>query len=324
MLSSWGKRLTLIYLVLAACIFTIWTGANRSRVQDNSFVANNANWSPAQITLQSQTTPVVPPQTKITPSPAIKSPTAKKTPTAKPKQQTKSQAKSQSKQLQKTQAPSGKAFQTTRSFKNYTPRYAIALAHRNNYGERYSRDVNGLPVTNQPIIVLHETASTASSAINTFRTPHTSDSKQVSYHALITLNGMIIYIVPPNKRAFGAGNSIFTGPFGSETVKTNPNLPPSVNNFAYHVSLETPRDGIGNNHQRTHSGYRDVQYRSLAWLLAQSQVPDDRITTHRAVDRSGQRIDPRSFDFNRFFNLLHSYRQPVFGQKKNNPQTNNV
>ena len=319
MLSSWGKRLILIYLVIAACIFAIWTGANRNRVQNNSFVANNASWSPTQITLQPQTTPVAPPQTKTIPSPATKSPTVSKTPLAKPKQQT----KSQSKQLQKTQRPSGTTFQTTRAFKRYKPRYAIALAHTNNYGERYTRDVNGSPVTNQPIIVLHETASTASSAINTFRTPHTSDSKQVSYHTLITLNGMIIYIVPPDKRAFGAGNSVFAGPFGSETVKTNPRLPPSVNNFAYHVSLETPRDGIGKNHQRTHSGYRDVQYKSLAWLLAQSQIPDYRITTHRAVDRSGQRIDPRSFDFNRFFTLLHSYRKPVLGQKNNNSQTDN-
>ena len=111
MLSSWGKRLILIYLVIAACIFAIWTGANRNRVQNNSFVANSANWSPAQITLQSQTTPAAPPQTKTIPSPATKSPTVSKTPPAKPKQQTKSQAKSQpksqpksqSKQLQKTQ-----------------------------------------------------------------------------------------------------------------------------------------------------------------------------------------------------------------------------
>ncbi|WP_088240472.1 peptidoglycan recognition protein family protein [Calothrix rhizosoleniae] len=305
MFSSWGKRLIVIYLTLAAFIFVIWTGT--TRVQSNSFVANNANWSPAQIKLQSETNPVVPPQTKIIPTPGSKTPTVKTTPTAKPHQQTKSQPK----QVKQTQAISGKVFQTTQAFKKYTPKYAIALANSNNYGERYSQDANGLPVTNQPIIVIHETASTASSAINTFRTPHTDDNKQVSYHALITLDGMIIYIVPPDKRAYGAGNSIFVGQFGAETVKTNPNLPASVNNFAYHVSLETPRDGIGNNHQRTHSGYRDQQYKSLAWLLAQSQVPENRITTHRAVDRSGQRIDPRSFDFNKFFNLLRYYRQPV-------------
>ncbi len=306
--------------MLAALIFVVWTGKTRLQGNTSSFAADTATWSPAQMELQPQTTPVVPPQIKTTPTPAIKSPAVKKTATAKPKQQKKSQPK----QLRRTQPASGKVFQTTRVFKNYTPKYAIALAHPNNFGERYSQDANGVLVKNQPIIVLHETASTASSAINNFRTSHTQDSRQVSYHALITLNGTIIYIVPPDKRAFGAGNSIFAGPFGSETVKTNSKLPPSVNNFAYHVSLETPRDGIGNNHQRSHSGYRYVQYKSLAWLLAQSQVPDNRITTHRAVDRSGQRIDPRSFDFNKFFNLLHSYRQPVFSQKNNNPQADNV
>lgn len=313
---NWGKRLILIYLMLAGLIFVLWTG--KSRLQDNSassFAADTAAWSPAQINLQSETTPVTPPQTKITPSPAIKSPTVKKTAIAQPKQQTKSRTQ----KLQRPRPVSGKVFQTTRAFKSYTPKYGISLAHPNNYGERYFQDAKGLPVNNQPIIVIHETASSASSTINNFRTPHTQDSKQVSYHALITLNGMIIYIVPPDKRAFGAGNSVFAGLFGSETVKTNPNLPPSVNNFAYHVSLETPGDGIGNNHQRTHSGYRNVQYKSLAWLIAQSQVPDNRITTHRAVDRSGQRIDPRSFDFNKFFVLLHSYRQPVLSWKNNNP-----
>ncbi|MGL5075192.1 MAG: N-acetylmuramoyl-L-alanine amidase, partial [Waterburya sp.] len=55
--------------------------------------------------------------------------------------------------------------------------------------------------------------------------------------------------------------------------------------------------------------YSDRQYQSLAWLLAMSSIPDERITTHKAVDRSGHRFDPRSFDFAKFFNILHTYRQ---------------
>jgi len=97
---------------------------------------------------------------------------------------------------------------------------------------------------------------------------------------------------------------------GVETVKTNPNLLSSVNNFAYHVSLETPLDGRGTSYQKYHSGYTDSQYKSLAWLLTQSEIPDDRITTHENVDRSGQRFDPRSFDFQKFLTILHTYRQP--------------
>ena len=83
-------------------------------------------------------------------------------------------------------------------------------------------------------------------------------------------------------------------------------FPPSVNNFAYHVAFETPPDG--RNNTKNHSGYTQVQYNSLAWLVAQSKVPEDRITTHKAVDRSGSRIDPRSFNFQKFLSLLKTYR----------------
>ncbi len=200
-------------------------------------------------------------------------------------------------------------YQTTEAFASYTPRYEIAPVHPSNYGERFSQDVNGVPLNNQAIIVLHETAASAASAINFFQTPHEDDSMQASYHALIKLDGTIIYLVPPDKRAYGAANSVFKSPNGVETVTTNPNLASSVNNFAYHVSLETPPDGRGNNFIKSHSGYTELQYNSLAWLIAQSQVPDYRITTHQAVDRSGQRVDPLSFDGDKFLRLLHTYRQ---------------
>ncbi|WP_009632540.1 peptidoglycan recognition protein family protein [Synechocystis sp. PCC 7509] len=189
---------------------------------------------------------------------------------------------------------------------NYQPRYEISWAHPNNYGQRYTQNVNGLPVNNQSIVVIHETVNSAASAINNFQTPHTNENAQVSYHALIKLDGTVVYIVPPQFRAFGAGNSVFRGAKGIETVKTHLQFPPSVNNFAYHVAFETPPDG--RNNRKSHSGYTQVQYNSLAWLIAQSRVPEARITTHKAVDRSGSRIDPRSFDINKFFRLLKSYR----------------
>lgn len=187
----------------------------------------------------------------------------------------------------------------------YQPRQVIQLADPSNYGDRYSTDAYGRPVSNQFIAVLHETVGSAQSALNLFQTYHPNDNDQVSYHTLIGRDGTIYYIVPPEKRAFGAGNSVFNGPNGPETVTTNPEFPSSVNNFAYHVSLETPGDGRGNG--PSHSGYTQAQYESLAWLLAQSRIPDNRITTHKAVDRSGSRQDPRSFDYNRFFSLLHRY-----------------
>jgi hypothetical protein len=191
---------------------------------------------------------------------------------------------------------------------SYWPKQAKALIDPTNYGERFTRDIHGKVVNNQLIVVLHETVGPAIGTINFFRTPHSLDHQQTSYHALITLDGTIVYLVPPEKRAFGAGNSIFAGLHGPETVQTKPGLPPSVNNFAYHIALETPPDG--ENDHASHSGYTEVQYQSLAWLVARTNVADSRITTHKAVDQSGERQDPRSFDFLKFLELLHTYPRP--------------
>lgn len=192
---------------------------------------------------------------------------------------------------------------------NYAPREEVRLADPTNYGDRYLTDAYGRPVYNDFIAVLHETVGSAQSAINLFQTRHPRDADQVSYHTLIERDGTVVYIVPPEKRAFGAGNSVFVGPNGPEAVLTNPEFPPSVNNFAYHVSLETPADGRGNG--RSHSGYTQAQYESLAWLLARTTIPEARITTHRAVDQSGNRQDPRSFDPNRLMALLRQYPNRV-------------
>lgn len=195
--------------------------------------------------------------------------------------------------------------QMARTAPNYAPNEEIELADPSNYGDRYLTDAYGQPIQYEFVAVLHETVGSARSAVNLFQTYHSRDGDQVSYHTLIARDGTVIYIVPPEKRAYGAGNSVFTGPNGPETVITNPDLPPSINNFAYHISLESPSDGRGNS--RRHSGYTQAQYESLAWLLARTNIPDYRITTHQAVDRSGSRMDPRSFDRQRLLTLLHRY-----------------
>ncbi|MBE8988170.1 peptidoglycan recognition family protein [Nostoc sp. LEGE 12450] len=207
---------------------------------------------------------------------------------------------------------------TTQAFAQYRPSYQVASVDPSNYGERYAQDANGVPLNNQPIIVLHETGYSASSAINFFQVAHSDEGVQASYHALIKLDGTVVYLVPPEKRAFGAANSVFESPQGLETVQTNPKLPASVNNFAYHVSLETPPDSYDSNSQQTHSGYTEAQYKSLAWLVAQSQVPDYRITTHHLVDRSGKKVDPINFDGSKFLNLLNTFRQtrPIYRVNK--------
>ncbi len=185
------------------------------------------------------------------------------------------------------------------------PQYKAQIAP-SNYGDRYAVDAQGKPAQNEILVVLHETTSSAESAIHTFQTHHPKDQDQVSYHALILLDGRIVHLVDPAKRAYGAGNSEFKGKNGVESVQTSKKNKPSVNNFAYHISLETPLDGQ-DKPTKTHSGYTLSQYDALAWLVSQLQIDPDRITTHRDIDRNRDRLDPRSFDMPYFQALLTSY-----------------
>jgi len=276
---EWATRVILIFLMLATLILVIFMGGAR-KLQNQTIPSTSAatTWNqylPTQlkssVTTQQKKLNLVPSPVKINKINFI--------------------------------------YTTTIAFAKYRPNLAQAQVDPSNYGDRYTADVNGVPFNHQPIIVLHETTNSTSSAINFFQTPHDDESVQASYHAIITLEGQVIYLVPPEKRAFGAGNSVFKGANGVETVQTNPNLPPSVNNFAYHVSLETPTDAWGKNNIQGHSGYTEAQYNSLAWLIAQSQVPDERITTHRAVDVGNGKVDPLSFDGDKFLKKLHSFRE---------------
>lgn len=183
------------------------------------------------------------------------------------------------------------------------PPQESAPAHPTNYGDRALIDAQGNPIENyELLVVLHETVGSADSAINTFQVAHYLDSEQVSYHQIIRRDGTVVNLVPLEKRAYGAGNSAFEGLKGLESVKTNPSLPPSVNNFAYHISLESPPNNAWE--ASGHSGYTDKQYQSLAWLLMRHCIPSSRITTHKAVDLSGSRSDPRSFKMQKLLDLL--------------------
>ena len=165
-----------------------------------------------------------------------------------------------------------------------------------NYGERFRINPWGAALNPDPrVVVLHETVYSLQSAVNTFLTPHPRDADQVSYHTVIGLNGKIVDLVDPLNRAYGAGYSAFLG----EWAVTNPKIRGSVNNFALHLSLETPGDGA--NSRSIHSGYSSAQYDSLAlvltdWINRFGFTPAA-ITTHRHVDLGGERGDPRSFDW---------------------------
>ncbi len=229
----------------------------------------------------------------VTPPPVATAPTTPTAPTASPELAAKPLAVSKVAETSKI------------SQKIAAPKELIALADSSNYGDRYLKDLNGRPATQEPIIVLHETVGSTGSVMSYFQTFHSDEDEQASYHSLITPDGTVVYFVPPDKRAFGAGDSEFVSSLGKEAVQTSPHHPRSVNNFAYHIALETPADGM--NDDKSHSGYTEAQYRSLAWLITRTSVPGQRITTHRAVDRSGSRIDPRSFNFQVFKKLLNGY-----------------
>jgi N-acetyl-anhydromuramyl-L-alanine amidase AmpD len=189
---------------------------------------------------------------------------------------------------------------------SYLPLFENVPADPSNYDIRVAVDIHGKPAQYPRLIVLHETVGSADSALALFQNYHPYDEDQVSYHAIIRRNGTIVYIVPENMRAFGAGNSAFVTPSGEvERVQTNPNVAASVNNFAYHISLESPSDGFDDN--LTHSGYTELQYQSLAWLIDDLGISEERITTHAAIDLGGERSDPRSFDRDRLFRLVNAY-----------------
>jgi N-acetylmuramoyl-L-alanine amidase len=166
--------------------------------------------------------------------------------------------------------------------------------HPSNFGQRFRRDAFGNRVDPTPrVVVLHETVYGIRSAISTFRTPHPRDEDQVSYHTLIGQDGLVVETLDPSRRAFGAGFSAFNGSW----VVTNPEVGGSINNFALHLSLETPLDG--EDEEMKHSGYSVAQYDNLAVVLAKwmhrYEIPPEHITTHRHVDLGGARADPRSF-----------------------------
>jgi N-acetylmuramoyl-L-alanine amidase len=168
--------------------------------------------------------------------------------------------------------------------------------HPSNFSLRQNKDAFGNRIDPKPrVVVLHETVYGLSSAINTFVTPHPQDDDQVSYHVLIGEDGRIVQALDPAKRAFGAGYSAFHGKW----VITNPKVGGSINNFALHLSLETPLDG--ENDAPGHSGYSQAQYDAMALVLAdwmrRYHIPAENITTHRHVDLGGARADPRSFNW---------------------------
>ncbi len=139
------------------------------------------------------------------------------------------------------------------------------------------------------LVVIHETLISAEESIIL----HGDSQYYASYHSLIHRSGKIIYLTPGDCKAYAAAQSTFTDLFG-EIQEVNG----SVDDFAYHIALETPPDGIANPKQEYHIGYTKEQYVSLAWLIRATGVQLSRVIPHSAVSYLEQE-EPRCL--NNFF-----------------------
>ena len=148
------------------------------------------------------------------------------------------------------------------------------------------------------LVVIHETLITAEHS----KILHGDPEYYGSYHSLIERSGKITYLVPAEHKAYAASTSRFIDNFGEEQ-----SIKGSVDDFAYHIALETPRDGIHYPDRNYHVGYTSEQYTSLAWLCVATGVQKERITTHGEIVEPPTN-EPRCFNYDYFYNLYVKQR----------------
>lgn len=146
------------------------------------------------------------------------------------------------------------------------------------------------------LFVIHET----NVDIETSLMLHNDPQYYGSYHAVIDRPGTIHYLVPAESKAFAAAESVFHNLTTGEDEAING----SVDDFAYHVALETPVDGIKFNYS-THTGYTIQQYNTLAWLAHSTGVQRERIITHGQI-REPEIIEPRCFNMDYFMEIYNA------------------
>ena len=151
------------------------------------------------------------------------------------------------------------------------------------------------------LFVIHETNVSMDAMLELHEDPEFYGS----YHAIISREGEINFLVDATDKAYAAANSTFTDSFGEvQEIKG------SVDDFAYHVALETPTDAQGNFNVTYHTGYTIEQYESLAWLSVSVGARKDRIVTHGEI-KDPQDIEPRCFNMAHFMNEFINARQTV-------------
>lgn len=130
-------------------------------------------------------------------------------------------------------------------------------------------------------IVLHcDASSSVASSMDWIRRPES----RASYHVLIGRSGNIYDIVPPERKAWHAGRSMWEGVS-------------DCNNYTIGVSMSNRNDG--------EEPYPDAQVDATVGVCAvfckHFNIPVERITTHAIVATpKGRKTDPIKFDLDGF------------------------
>lgn len=133
-------------------------------------------------------------------------------------------------------------------------------------------------------IVLHSTViPTTEDTVKVFLDP----KREVSAHFVVGKDGQVIQMVPVQKRAWHAGESILEDR-------------PRVNEFSVGIEMVNLNDGI--------DPYPDAQIHAVAgiirFLRSRYEIPDSRIVSHEKIALpAGRKSDPANFDFARLFQL---------------------
>ncbi len=133
-------------------------------------------------------------------------------------------------------------------------------------------------------VVLHSTViPTTEDTVRVFLDTKT----QVSAHFVVGKDGQVIQMVPIEKRAWHAGESILEGR-------------PRVNELSVGIEMVNLNDGT--------DPYPDAQVHAVAgiirFLRSRYEIPDSRIVSHAQIALpAGRKSDPANFDFARLFRL---------------------
>lgn len=137
-------------------------------------------------------------------------------------------------------------------------------------------------------VVLHSTVvPTTEETVKIFLDP----KRQVSAHFVVGKDGQVIQMVPVEKRAWHAGESVLDGK-------------PRVNEYSVGIEMVNLNNGV--------DPYTDAQIYAVVGIIrllrSRYDIPDSRIVSHEKIALpAGRKSDPANFDFERVYRLCREY-----------------